>query len=120
MDSAVLCLILTGLFSSNLSAASSNNSMPSLVTVSQGTDGESGLDLEELMEPGRDIEELMEPELGPEIIIPGPLVVRQQMGGARRVVQLDQADYRMWDEANITTVESPSSSDEEDGPGRRD
>ena len=92
--------------------------MPSLVTVSQGTDGESGLDLEELMEPGRDIEELMEPELGPEIVIPGPLVVRQHMGGARQVVQLDMDDYQMWDEANIISVEGPYSSDEEGGEGR--
>ena len=113
-------MILTDLFSSNLSAASSNHSMPSLVSVSQGTDGESGLDLEELMEPGRDIEELMEPELGPEIVIPGPLVVRQRMGGARQVMQLDRADYQMWDEANIITVESPDSDNEENGPGRRD
>ena len=120
MDSDVLCLMLTDLFSSNLSAASSNNSMPSLVTVSQGTDGESGLDLEELMEPGRDIEELMEPELGPEIVIPGPLVVRQHMGGARQVMQLDRAGFQMWDEANIISVEAPYSSDEEGGEGRRD
>ena len=107
------------LFSSNLSTTSSNASMPSLVTVSQGTDAESGLDLEELMEPGRDLEEL-ERELGPEIVIPGPLVVRQQMGGYRQVMLLDQADYEVMSEANIITVESPDSSDEEDGPGRRD
>ena len=112
--------MLTDLFSSNLSAASSNTSMPSLVTVSQGTDGESGLDLEELMEPGRDFEELTEPELGPEIVIPGPLVVRQHMGGARQVMQLDRADFQMWDEANIISVEAPYSSDEEGGEGRRD
>ena len=78
--------------------------MPSLVTVSQGTDAESGLDLEELMEPGGDAEELMEPELGPEIIIPGPLVVRQQMGGARRVVQLDQFDYLTEEDCAATRV----------------